>query len=108
MFSGGPIFGKVFDNYGPRWLLLDGTFFHIFGLMMTSLSTEYNQFILAQGICSVLGASALFVHAAMNLVGTWFFGNRATAFDTMTSGASLGEVIMPIMVSKLISQIGLP
>lgn len=38
MFLGGPIFGKVFDNYGPRYLLLAGTFFHVFGLMTTSLS----------------------------------------------------------------------
>ncbi|KAL2072373.1 hypothetical protein VTL71DRAFT_11716 [Oculimacula yallundae] len=107
MFFGGPIFGKVFDNYGPRWILMGGTFFHIFGLMMTSLSTKYYQFILAQGICSALGASALF-YAAMSSVGTWFFKNRATAFGTMASGSSLGGVIMPIMVSKLIPQIGFP
>ena len=46
----GPVFGKLYDNYGPRYLLLFGTFFHVFGLMMASLSTEYYQFILAQGI----------------------------------------------------------
>src|SRR4051812_19499111 len=56
MFLGGPIFGKVFDNYGPRYLLLFGTFFHVFGLMMTSLSTEYYQILLSQGVCSALGA----------------------------------------------------
>ncbi|KAH7369981.1 riboflavin transporter MCH5 [Rhexocercosporidium sp. MPI-PUGE-AT-0058] len=107
MFVGGPVFGKVFDNYGPKWLLLAGTFFHIFGLMMTSLSTKYYQFILAQGVCSALGASAIF-YAAMSSVGTWFFKNRATAFGTMASGSSLGGVILPIMVSKLIPQIGFP
>ncbi|PBP18749.1 MFS general substrate transporter, partial [Diplocarpon rosae] len=105
MFFGGPVFGKVFDNFGPRWLLLGGTVFHVFGLMMTSLSTKYYQFILAQGICSALGASAIF-YAAMSSVGTWFFKNRATAFGTMASGSSLGGVILPIMVSKLIPQIG--
>jgi len=46
MFLPGPIVGWVFDNYGPRYLLLFGTFFHVFGLMMTSLCTEYYQFIL--------------------------------------------------------------
>jgi len=48
MFFWGPVIGKVYDNFGPRSLLLAGTFFHVFGLMMTSLSTEYYQFILAQ------------------------------------------------------------
>lgn len=49
MFFFGPFIGKVFDNYGPRWLLVAGTILEVFGLMMTSLSTEYYQFILAQG-----------------------------------------------------------
>ncbi|EKD14231.1 hypothetical protein MBM_07461 [Drepanopeziza brunnea f. sp. 'multigermtubi' MB_m1] len=68
MFLGGPVFGKLFDNYSPRWLLLGGTFFYIFGLMMTSLSTKHYQFILAQGICSALGASDVF-YAAISSVG---------------------------------------
>ncbi len=107
MFFGGPVFGKVFDNYGPRYLLLTGSVFHVFGLMMTSLSTQYYQFILAQGICSALGASAVF-YSAMSSIGTWFYKNRATAFGVMASGSSLGGVIFPIMVSKLIPQIGFP
>jgi MFS family permease len=107
MFFGGPIFGKVFDNYGTRYLLLGGTFFHIFGLMMTSLSTEYYQLLLAQGVCSSLGASAVF-YSATSSVGTWFFKKRATAFGIMASGSSLGGVIIPIMVSKLIPRIGFP
>ncbi|RDL31922.1 uncharacterized protein BP5553_09324 [Venustampulla echinocandica] len=107
MFLGGPIFGKVFDTFGPRYLLLIGTFFHVFGLMMASLSTEYYQFLLSQGMCSSLGASAVF-YASMSSVGTWFFKNRAAAFGVMASGSSLGGVIFPIFVSKLIPQIGFP
>lgn len=94
MFLGGPIFGKVFDNYGPRWLLLGGSIAHVFGLMMTSLATEYYQFVLAQGICSAFGASAIF-YSAMSSVGTWFFRNRAASFGVMASGSSLGGVILP-------------
>ncbi|KAG9231434.1 major facilitator superfamily domain-containing protein [Amylocarpus encephaloides] len=107
MFLGGPVFGKVFDNYGPRWLLLFGTFFHVFGLMMASLSTQYYQFILSQGVVSACGASAIFF-AVMGSCGTWFFKNRAAAFGVMASGSSMGGVILPIFVSKLIPQIGFP
>lgn len=107
MFLGGPVFGKVFDNYGPRYLVLFGTFFHVFGLMMASLSTEYYQLLLSQGVCSALGASAVF-YGAMSSVGTWFFKNRAAAFGIMASGSSLGGVIFPIMVQKLIPRIGFP
>lgn len=34
MFIGGVWVGRVFDNYGPRHLMLAGTVFHVFGLMM--------------------------------------------------------------------------
>lgn len=107
MFLGGPVFGKLFDNYGPRYLLLFGSILHVFGLMMTSLSTQYYQFFLAQGVVSALGASAIF-YPAMSCVGQWFFKNRAAAFGIMASGSSLGGVIFPIMVTKLIPRIGFP
>ena len=107
MFFGGPIFGKVFDSYGPRYLLLVGSVLHVFGLMMASLSTQYYQFLLAQGVCSALGASAVFF-AAMSSTQTWFYRNRATAFGVMASGSSLGGVLYPIMVSELIPKIGFP
>ena len=94
IFAGAPVFGKIFDSYGPRYLMLGGTFFHIFGLMMTSLSSEYYQFFLAQSICSALGASAIF-YAGTNSVGTWFFNNRAFALGIISSGSSLGGVIIP-------------
>lgn len=107
MFFGGPIFGKLFDNYGPRYVLLGGSFFHVFGLMMTSLSTQYYQFLLAQGIVSALGACAVF-YAAMNSIQTWFFKHRGAAFGIAASGSSMGGVIFPIFVTQLIPKIGFP
>ncbi|OOQ87143.1 putative monocarboxylate permease [Penicillium brasilianum] len=107
MFFAGPVFGTLFDSYGPRYILLGGTFLHVFGLMMTSLSTEYYQFILAQGICSPLGASAIF-NASINSVSTWFAKRRAFALGVTASGSSLGGVIFPIMVTNLIPEVGFP
>lgn len=49
MFFFGPVIGKLYDNYGPRYLLLVGSFLEVFGIMMMSLCKEYYQFILAQG-----------------------------------------------------------
>lgn len=51
----------MFDRFGPRWLILVASFFHVFGLMMTSLATEYYQIFLAQAVCSGLGVAALFI-----------------------------------------------
>ncbi|KAK2734808.1 hypothetical protein FQN57_001458 [Myotisia sp. PD_48] len=105
MFVVAPICGKLFDNYGPRYILIAGTFLHIFGLMMTSLATEYYQFVLAQGICSPIGAGFLFYPTTNSLV-TWFLRRRALALGIVVSGSSLGGVILPIMVNHLIPQVG--
>ncbi|TQN70091.1 MFS transporter asaE [Colletotrichum shisoi] len=103
----GVVFGRFYDSYGPKYLLYGGTVVYVFGLMMTSLSTQYYQFILAQSIVSSVGSSACF-NASMAAVTSWFFRRRAAAFGVMVSGSSLGGVILPIMMSKMISQVGFP
>lgn len=105
MFAGGPIFGKIFDNYGVQPLLLTGAFLHVFGLMMTSICTEYYQFILAQGFCSPIGASMVF-YPAMSVIPTWFFKRRAFAFGIIAAGSSIGGIVIPIMSEKLLPRVG--
>ncbi|KAK2777178.1 hypothetical protein FQN52_003203 [Onygenales sp. PD_12] len=105
MLATAPFCGKIFDSYGPRYLLLAGTILHVFGLMMTSISTSYYQILLAQGICSPIGAGAVF-YPAINSTATWFFKKRAYALGIVASGSSLGGVILPIMVERLVTRIG--
>ena len=67
MIFGGLYVGKAYDDYGPRPLLLAGTLFHVFGLMMASLAKTYYQILLSQAVCSALGASMVF-YPAFNTV----------------------------------------
>ena len=105
MLFGGVVFGHFFDTFGPRYVLLAGSLMHVFGLMMTSLSTKYYQFFLAQSVCSAIGVSAIF-NACASCVSTWFAKRRSTAFGIISSGASVGGIIFPIMVERLIPRIG--
>ncbi|KAF2147540.1 uncharacterized protein K452DRAFT_199557, partial [Aplosporella prunicola CBS 121167] len=105
MFFGGPIVGKLYDNHGPRYLLLVGSILHVLGLMMASLATRYYQFLLAQGVCSPIGASMVF-YPSMSALSTWFFRRRALAFGIMTAGSSLGGVVFPLMVDELVRTVG--
>ncbi|KAK5057489.1 hypothetical protein LTR84_011489 [Exophiala bonariae] len=105
MFFGGLWIGRIYDNYGPTYILVAGGFFHVFGLMMTSLSTKYYQFILAQGVCSPFGCSMIF-YPCMSATSTWFFKRRALALGLVASGSSIGGVVLPIMVQRLIPRIG--
>jgi predicted MFS family arabinose efflux permease len=75
--------------------------------MMISISNSYYQFLLSQGIVAAFSSSAVF-NACTSSIVTWFFARRAYAFGVMVSGSSLGGVIMPVMMSKLIPRIGFP
>ncbi|KAJ5937938.1 monocarboxylate transporter [Penicillium verhagenii] len=105
MFAMGPIVGQLYDRFGPRYVILGGSFLHIFGLMMASISKEYYQLLLSQGICSAMGVCAIF-QPSVNAIPSWFDKKRGTAYGILATGSSLGGVIFPIMVSRLINEIG--
>lgn len=103
----GTIYGRLFDAFGPRYLLYGGTITYVFGLMMVSLSKEYYQFFLAQAVVASAGSSAIF-SACMASVVSWFMRRRAFAFGIMVSGSSLGGVCLPIMMDRMIKSVGFP
>ncbi|KAF2844312.1 MFS general substrate transporter [Plenodomus tracheiphilus IPT5] len=101
----GPVIGKLYDSFGPRYILLFGSLAHVFGLMMASISDKYYQFLLTQGVVSAIGASAVFT-PSLSAVATWFHQKRGLAFGITMSGSSTGGVIFPIMINKLIPRVG--
>lgn len=101
------IWGRLYDAYGPRYLLITGTIIYCFGLMMTSLSTQYYQFFLSQSVVAAAASGAIF-NAAMSSVITWFFKKRGAALGIIASGSSLGGVCLPIMMNHLIERLGFP
>ncbi|KAK2017351.1 major facilitator superfamily transporter [Colletotrichum eremochloae] len=107
MMALGPVIGQLYDNYGPRWLVFGGTILHVFGLMMTSLSTQYWQILLSQGICSAIGVAAV-ISPGLNVIHGWFNVNRGAAFGVLSTGSSIGGIVFPIMVTRLIKSVGFP
>ncbi|KAK4213924.1 MFS general substrate transporter [Rhypophila decipiens] len=101
----GPVIGRVYDRYGLRWLMVVGSVMHVFGLMMASLSSKYYQFMLSQGVCSAIGVAICFL-SAISVITQWFDKRRGLAFGTLATGSSLGGVVFPIMLSRLIETVG--
>lgn len=101
----GPLIGAVYDRHGMRLLLIVGSLMHAFGLMMASISSEYYQFLLSQGVCSAVGVAVCFLSAISAVTG-WFDKRRGLAFGVLSTGSSLGGVVFPIMLSRLIKSVG--
>lgn len=103
----GPIVGKIFDSYGPRPLLIGGTILHVLGLMMASISTQYYQYLLSQGVCSAIGVAAVF-QPGINCIVGYFNRKRGAAYGILATGSSMGGIIFPIMITRLIRTVGYP
>lgn len=99
--------GRIFDSYGHRWLLYCGTVVFVFGIMMTSLATEYYQYILAQGVVAPVGCSAISTTVTACIM-TWFKQKRGTALGLAVSGSAAGGVVLPIMMMQLIPRVSFP
>ena len=97
--------GPIYDRGYLRSLLVVGSFGVVFGHMMLSLCTEYWQVLLAQGFCVGIGAGCLFI-PSISVLPTYFSTRIGLAVGLGSSGSSIGGVIYPIILYRLIDRIG--
>lgn len=73
----------------------------VLAMMLTSLCTQYYQFILCQGI--LLGMSSGLIFApALSVVGHYFFKKRAMAMSFASTGSPIGGIIFPVIMTNLL------
>ena len=97
--------GPIYDRGYLRTLLVAGAFCIVFGHMMLSLATQYWQVVLAQGVCVGVGMGCLFV-PCISVLPTYFSSRIGFAIGVASSGTSLGGVIYPIVVHRLLKLVG--
>ncbi|KAE9401044.1 MFS general substrate transporter [Gymnopus androsaceus JB14] len=99
--------GAIFDAIGPRYLIPGSGIVVVFSLFMLSITKPqqiYQQF-LSQSVLFSLGATVSFF-PSMGLLAHWFRSKIPYAIGCVASGASVGGIVFPIMISKLIPKIG--
>lgn len=75
---------------------------YVFSIMMTSLCTQYWHFMLAQGVLSGI-SNGLVMFPAMSAVPQWFHKKRGAAMGAAIAGSSIGALVFPLMLSKLLN-----
>ncbi|KIK51471.1 hypothetical protein GYMLUDRAFT_208622 [Collybiopsis luxurians FD-317 M1] len=99
--------GPIFDAYGPKYLIPASGITTSFSLFMLSIVKPhhiYQQF-LCQSVLFNIGAAFGYL-PAMSIVTHWFAKRTAYALGIVLGTASLGGIIIPIMMNHLIPTIG--
>lgn len=102
---GGLISGPMYDRGLLKLLVCLGAFLVVFGHMMLSLATRYWEVVLAQGFCVGLGAGLMFT-PSVTVLQSYFSTKIGLASGLAAAGSSLGGIIYPIVLYKLVNNIG--
>ncbi|ETS84626.1 hypothetical protein PFICI_02651 [Pestalotiopsis fici W106-1] len=100
-FATGMIAGPIFDRFGVN-AFRPAALAYVFAMMMLGLCKTYWQIMLVQGV--LMGIAMGFLQIPIfATIPHWFDKNRAAAFGIVVAGSSLGGIVMPIAISKMLN-----
>ena len=105
LFFVGALAGRLTDAGYFHHMMVLGSFLVVIGTMTTSVSRQYWQLILSQGVCVGLGNGFIFA-PAVAITSTYFKRWRSIAIGISACGSSTGGIIYPLMVRQLLPRIG--
>jgi len=97
--------GPIFDAHGPRLLVLAGSVLVCLSNFLLGLCTLYWHFFLVFGVLGGIGTSLIFT-PAFAAVSHFFYLKRGNATGVAAAGGSLGGVIFPLALDKLLPSVG--
>lgn len=97
--------GRLNDRFGPRIILAVSSLFLGAGFLLMSRINTIWQFYLFYGIVVGVGAGGCFV-PLLSTVSMWFIKSRGLMTGIVVSGIGIGGMIMPPLVTRLISNDG--
>ncbi|KAA8646043.1 MCT family MFS transporter [Aspergillus tanneri] len=100
-FFSGMVGGPLFDRFGIKIMRPAGVAY-VFAMMILSLCKTYWQAMLVQGVLMGLVMGLLQI-PAVAAVSQYFDKNRAAALGLAVSGSSIGGIIIPIALSKMLN-----
>lgn len=105
LFFFAPFAGLLFDKWGPFIPLSFGAVCELVAIFMISLCKEYYQFFLAQGFLMGMGMAFLTIPSLASVTRS-FNKHRGLASGVVFAGSSVGGVIWPIVVNRLLNHDG--
>ena len=100
MYCIGPFIGRLADTINPIFITIPSSILIVFSICMLSLSTQYYQVVLAEGIAFGIGAGCLFLIPMLSVT-KWFSSKRGLAIGISACGSSIGKLMKPYVLHML-------
>ena len=101
-----PFMGRIFDRLGGRRLMLCGLLALGAANILLTFTNHIIHLVLVFGVVMALSDSAGTMNTAVALVSRWFHRRRATAIALISSGASMGGLILVPFIAFVIPVVG--
>lgn len=105
MLGAGVLMGHLVDRYGTRIVIAPFAAISVLALCLLSLCKEYWQVLLCQGVLFGIGCSGTTLPSIV-CVTQWFSTRKGLAVGLASSGSSVGGLLFPIMVTRLLDSKG--
>jgi MFS family permease len=96
--------GRLYDRYGPRWIIILSTIFLSGGCFLISLIQSLWQFFICYGVIAALGLGGTSATLISVIISKWFEKNRGFAVSLALSGHCLGQFALIPLFSVFIQQ----
>lgn len=97
------IAGRLYDRYGPKWVILVSTLLLSIGYGCISFINSLWEFHLYYGVLAAIGMGGASVPLIAALMSKWFAKNRGLVISLALSGNCIGQfVLVPIFSSTIL------
>jgi MFS family permease len=93
------IIGRLYDRYGPKWVILISTLFISTGFVLTSRIQSMGEFFFSYGVLAAIGVAGTGGPLMATLTSKWFEKYRGLALSLSLSGGSVGQFVLVPCVS---------
>jgi MFS family permease len=98
------IVGKLYDRYGPKWVILVSSVLFSGGYMLMAVMTSFWQFFFLYGWLSAAGTGGTTTSIFAALLSRWFEKRRGLAISLGLSGGCLGQfAIVPLFTHTVLA-----
>jgi len=98
--------GKIYDRYGPRWVIFISTILLSAGFICIAFIEALWEFYLYYGILAALGMGGAGVPLIASLMSKWFEKHRGLAISLALSGNCIGQFALVPLFTVFVIRFG--